>query len=73
MFAIMKKIMSLDLLMYKRVSCSLKKRKRKKITIFIKEWGLFCLEISTIYDMFEPLIKGLGGGLKISQSIYTNW
>ena len=38
--------------------------------IFIKEWGL---EISTIYDMFEPLIKGLGGGLKISQSIYINW
>ena len=72
MFAIMKKIMSLDLLMYKRVSCSLKKRKGKKIMIFIKEWGLFCLEISTIYDMFEPLIKGLGGGLKISQSIYTN-
>ena len=50
-----------------------KKGKRKKIMIFIKEWGLFCLEISTIYDMFEPLIKGLGGGLKISQSIYTNW
>ena len=66
MFAIMKKIMSLDLLMYKRVSRSLK----KKIMIFIKEWGL---EISTIYDMFEPLIKGLGGGLKISQSIYINW
>ena len=67
MFAIMKMIMSLDLLMYKRVSCSLKK---KKIMIFIKECGL---EISTIYDMFEPLIKGLGGGLKISQSIYINW
>lgn len=66
MFAIMKKIMSLDLLMYKRVSRSLK----KKIMIFIKEWGL---EISTIYDMFEPLIKGLGGGLKISQSIFTKW
>ena len=68
MFAIMKKMMSLDLLMYKRVSCSLKKK--KKIMIFIKEWGL---EISTIYDMFEPLIKGLGGGLKISQSIFTKW
>ena len=67
MFAIMKKMMSLDLLMYKRVSCSFFK---KKIMIFIKEWGL---EISTIYDMFEPLIKGLGGGLKISQSIYINW
>ena len=72
MFAIMKKIMSLDLLMYKRLSFSLKKRKGKKIMIFIKAWDLFCLEISTIYDMFEPLIKGLGGGLKISQSIYTN-
>ena len=45
-------------------------KKKKKIMIFIKEWGL---EISTIYDMFEPLIKGLGGGLKISQSIYINW
>lgn len=69
MLAIMKKIMSLELLMYKRVSCSLKK---KKIMIFIKEWGLFRLEISTIYDMFEPLTKELGGGLKIVQSIYTN-
>ena len=69
MFTIMKKIMSRDLLMYKRVSRSLK----KKIMILIKEWGLFCLEISTMYDMFEPLIKGLGGGLKISQSIFTKW